>query len=330
MGGTNRAMRVRRLRNNWLSSLQTMAKMRSLILVTYASFCLILRSASQNTMAEKPTRNSTSTHNTRRPTPASVSSYAPPARTRWRKSPPETALHPTTRAGPRQLLSHPPLRQPEHDGGKAHQKQHFNPQHAQAHAFQEDGPDDGDEITRRHHVREDLDGYGHVLNRVKEARQHERGQERGDEPQLEGKQLGAGQRRNQDAPEEGSRKKDHGGQGQPPGAAAERHAVHENSHQHRNGRIRQADHKKSEHLAHYDFRGAHGSGKQLLHGAHLPLAGYRERSQQRGNDHHHGGDQARHDVVRGFQGAVVPDAHARIHGGIQRYTGAAVYRSRFF
>src|ERR1022692_3552874 len=59
---------------------------------------------------------------------------------------------------------------------------------------------------------------------------------------------------------------------------------------HRNGRIRQADHKKSEHLAHYDFRGAHGSGKQLLHGAHLPLAGYRERSQQRGNDHHHGGD----------------------------------------
>src|ERR1039458_3215547 len=66
--------------------------------------------------------------------PASVSSYAPPARTRWRKSPPETALQPTTRAGPRQLLSHPTLRQPEHDGGKAHQKQHFTPQHAQAHA----------------------------------------------------------------------------------------------------------------------------------------------------------------------------------------------------
>src|ERR1039457_3571070 len=148
-------MRVRRLRNNWLSSLRTMAKMRSLILVTYASFCLILRSARQNTMAEKTTR-------------------------------------------------------------------------------------------------------------------------------------------------------------------------HENCRKLRKCRIRQADHKKSEHLAHYDFRGAHGGGKQLLHGAHLPLAGYRERSQQRGNDHHHGGDQARHDVVRGFQGAVVPDAHARIHGGNQRYTGAAV------
>src|ERR1022692_3573856 len=42
--------------------------------------------------------------------PASVSSYAPPARTRWRKSPPETALQPTTRAGPR----HRALRSEEH------------------------------------------------------------------------------------------------------------------------------------------------------------------------------------------------------------------------
>src|ERR1039457_3844911 len=47
-----------------------------------------------------------------------------------------------------------------------------------------------------------------------------------------------------------------------PGAASERHALHQNSPQPRNGRIRQADHKKSEHLAHYQFRGAHGGGNR--------------------------------------------------------------------
>src|ERR1700723_1244712 len=137
MGGTKRKMRVRRLRNIWLSSLRTMAKIRSLMRVPSCQF-----------------------------------------------------------------LPHLALRHPEYEGGEHRQKQQLAPQQTQTDAFQKDAPHDGDEVTGRHHVGDDLDGHGHILDGVKKSRQQKRGKKGGDQPHLESDQRRPGQGPNQDAPEE--------------------------------------------------------------------------------------------------------------------------------
>ena len=69
--------------------------------------------------------------------------------------------------------------------------------------------------------------------------------------------------------------------------------------------------------------GRSGVESNLLHGADLPFARDGERGEQGGDDHQDDGDQAGHDVVLGFERAVVPDAHARINGRDGRGAAAA-------
>src|ERR1700683_652042 len=137
-GGTKRNTRVRLLRNIWLSSFRTMAKIRSLIRLPSCQF-----------------------------------------------------------------LPHLALRHPEYEAGEYREKQQLAPQQVHTDAFQKNAPHDGDEVTRRHHVGDDLDGHGHILDGVKKSRQQKRWKKGGDQPHLESEQLRPGQGRNQDAPEEG-------------------------------------------------------------------------------------------------------------------------------
>src|ERR1700722_247708 len=93
-----------------------------------------------------------------------------------------------------QLLPHLTLRHPENEAGEYRQKQQLAPQQTQADAFQKDAADDGDEVTCRHHMGDDLDGHRHILDGVKKSRQQKRRKKGGDQTHLEGEQLRPGHR----------------------------------------------------------------------------------------------------------------------------------------
>ena len=91
-------------------------------------------------------------------------------------------------------------------------------------------------------------------------------------------------------------------------------------------RIDDADHEKRQHFAEHHLGRPQRRREQLLHRAHFPLARDGQRGQQRRDDHEDDGDQSRHDVVLGFERAVVPDAQARIdrwHRRARRRCGSA-------
>src|ERR1700722_12771974 len=69
-----------------------------------------------------------------------------------------------------QLLSHFALRRPEDQKGESQQEEHLSPQDTHAYTLQKNASDNGDEIARRHHVRDHLDRHGHVLDGIKKSR----------------------------------------------------------------------------------------------------------------------------------------------------------------
>ena len=72
--------------------------------------------------------------------------------------------------------------------------------------------------------------------------------------------------------------------------------------------VHQADAEVGQELAEHDLGARHRRGRQLLHGAALPLARDGERGEQARDDHHDHRHQAGHDHVAARQLLVVPDA----------------------